>query len=368
MNTFDDIEIHRPELAQSYLALLKAQPYRPLALFAPRRVGKTFFLDHDLTPAAQAAGFITVYADLWLHKTAPLDAINHALEETLDDVTVPTSSAGKIAKTPVRRLGGLGASLELGDEPKRRPLPTQPELRLDSLVGRLAAAVDKRVLLMLDEIQALGALENGDAIVATLRAVLQKRKKVVSAVFTGSSQEALAALVAAAGGPMYQFAQLLDFPVLGEEYLKRLAKHFARVHKGKRLDLGELQQVFERIGYKPALLKDLVKSMSAEGSTDIAAALQRMMKDDKQIAGWRGLLAGLQPLEQALLAQVARGNPPLGQDTLKTLRGIRGVNPTIGKVRTALESLKRAGILTKPAGSYLIEDRLFAEYLATQEL
>ena len=42
---------------------------------------------------------------------------------------------------------------------------------------------------MLDDIQALSTLPNGDSIVATLRAVLQKRKKQVSAVFTGSSQE-----------------------------------------------------------------------------------------------------------------------------------------------------------------------------------
>ncbi|MFN0299283.1 MAG: hypothetical protein ACKVQU_02900 [Burkholderiales bacterium] len=42
MASFDDIEIRRPELARGYLLLLKAQPGRPIALFAPRRVGKTF--------------------------------------------------------------------------------------------------------------------------------------------------------------------------------------------------------------------------------------------------------------------------------------------------------------------------------------
>jgi uncharacterized protein len=90
MKTFDDLEVRRPELAHSYLELLKAQPGRPIALFAPRRVGKTFFLDQDLTPAARASGFTPVYADIWLHRTSPLSAINHALEEALDDATVPT--------------------------------------------------------------------------------------------------------------------------------------------------------------------------------------------------------------------------------------------------------------------------------------
>ena len=98
-------------------------------------------------PAASAEGFITVYADLWLHKTAPLDAVNHALEEALDELAVPTTTVGKIAKTPVKKVGGLGASLEFGDEPKPRQLPVQPELRLDSLVGRLATTAGRRVLL-----------------------------------------------------------------------------------------------------------------------------------------------------------------------------------------------------------------------------
>jgi len=68
MSTFDDIEIRRPELATSYLTLLQAQPGRHIALFAPRRVGKTNFLDGDLTPAAERMGFLAVYADLWLNR------------------------------------------------------------------------------------------------------------------------------------------------------------------------------------------------------------------------------------------------------------------------------------------------------------
>ena len=70
-----------------------------------------------------------MYADIWLHRISPLSAINHALEEALDDATVPASAVGKVAKTPVKIVGALGAALELGDEPKRRALPAEPALR-----------------------------------------------------------------------------------------------------------------------------------------------------------------------------------------------------------------------------------------------
>ena len=111
MKTFDDIEIRRPALARTYMHLLDAQPGRTSSLFASRRVGKTFFLDHDLAPEAKHAGWVPVYADVWLHKASPLKAINHALEEALDDVTIPAGAMGKIAKTPVKKVSGMGASV-----------------------------------------------------------------------------------------------------------------------------------------------------------------------------------------------------------------------------------------------------------------
>jgi len=366
MKSFDDIRVARPALAKSYLELLVAQPGRPIALFAPRRVGKTFFLDHDLTPQARKLGFVPVYADLWLYRNAPLEAINHALEEALDDLSIPTSRLGQIARTRVNRLGALGASLDLGDSPRRRQLPQEPALRLDTLVARVAGQAKSRLLLMLDEIQALGEQAQSASAIATLRAVLHKRAQFVSAVFTGSSQDALAAMTVAAGGPMYQFVQLLDFPVLGMEYLNALAQHFAHVHAGKELDVDALARAFRHIGYKPALMRDLVKAMSAEGINDVDQGLSRFTRQDHLIAGWRAVLEGQRPLERALLQCISQGAPPMGKATLEALSKVAGVGiATLAKVRSALERLRRAGVLARAPGSgYLIEDPLFADYVA----
>lgn len=369
MATFDDIQVRRPDLAKSYLSLLRAQPGRPIAMFAPRRVGKTFFLDHDLTPAARKAGLLPVYADLWLQRSAPLEAVNHALEEALDDLLVPTGSAGKLARTPVKKIGALGASIDLGDTPARRTLPGSPELRLDALVVRVSVAAAKPIVLMLDESQALGDAPEGEHVIAALRAVLHKRREQVLAVFTGSSQEALARMVSAAGAPMYQFAQLLNFPPLGDEFLSSLADHFATVHRGRRPLIDDLRRVFASIGFKPALMKDVVKAMSAEGITDVDAAVKLILNDERQVAGWRALLDSLEPFERAVLWSLAQGRPPLGKDTLQELAAFQGVKPTLGKMRAAIDRLRRAGLVVKPAeGSARVEDPLMSEYLRERPL
>jgi uncharacterized protein len=366
MKTFDNLEERRPELARGYLELLKAQPGRPIALFAPRRVGKTFFLDQDLTPAARSAGFTPVYADIWLHRSSPLAAINHALEEALDDAIVPASAAGKAAKTPIRKVGAVGAAVEFGDEPKRRKLPSEPALRLDALITRLSAARRRPVLLMLDEAQALAESPDATSVMASLRAVLQKRKREVFAVFTGSSQDALAAMMAAAGGPMYQFAQLQNFPVLGDTYLALLAQHFAQVHRAKRLDLDALRAAFEHLGYRPALMKDLVKEMSAEGTTDVKATLRHMATDSKNVVGWKALLTPLSLIDRHLLLFIAQKKPPIGRRTMQELPRSDGKVATVAKVRAALERLKRAGVLRATGGEYVIEDPLLVDYLLEQ--
>lgn len=369
MATFDDIEVRRPGLAVSYLKLLAAQPGRPIALFAPRQVGKTFFLDHDLTPAATKAGLLPVYADIWLHRSEPLEAINHTLEEALDDFTVPKGRMGRLARTGVRKVGAMGASLELGEPPRRRALPQEPALRLDALVARLAALSGKQLLLMLDEIQTLGEIAGGEKNIASLRATLHKRRKEVASVFTGSSQDSLAKLVMSTGAPMYQFAQLLTFPPLGDEYLRALIDHFARVHHGRKLEVDDMRRLFERVGFKPALMKDLVKAMSAEGITDTDLALRHFMAEERQLIGWQALLRSLEPFDRRVLMIIAQGRPPMGRETLVLMARRKDAQPTVAKVRASIERLKRTGVLAKSsAGGTVIEDRLLSNYLAGQRI
>jgi uncharacterized protein len=151
---------------------------------------------------------------------------------------------------------------------------------------------------------------------------------------------------------------------LDDAYLKLLAQHFSRVHPGKSLDLSALQKLFTHIGYKPALMKDIVKAMSAEGIVDVDFALQKFMQDERNVPAWEGVLDSLSPLERAVLKLLAQGVAPMGKDSLLVLSQGSGVNTTLAKVRAALNRLRKGGILINPPKTgYTIEDRLFRDFL-----
>ena len=114
---------------------------------------------------------------------------------------------------------------------------------------------------------------------------------------------------------------------------------------------------------------DLVKSVSAEGLTDMDAGVKRFLLDDRQVAGWRALLQPHDLFERAVLLTIAQGRAPMGRETLDALARLPGGRPTVAKVRAAIERLRRAGLVAKGGpGPTAIDDPLFAEYLQATPL
>src|SRR5450755_710044 len=139
-----------------------------------------------------------------------------------------------------------------------------------------------------------------------------------------------------------------------------------RSPSGQVVAVGRLAPRLRGIGSKPGLMRDLVKSLLAEGLTDADAGVKRFLLDDRQVAGWSALLQSHDPFERAVLLAIAHGLPPMGRETLNELAKVRGSRPTVAKVRAAIERLRRAGLLVKAgSGPTAVDDPLFAEYLRT---
>ena len=69
----------RPELARRYLQTFQIGLISAQALFAPRRMGKSEFLEQDLIPAARKSGLLTAYLNLWDAREHPRGALISAL-------------------------------------------------------------------------------------------------------------------------------------------------------------------------------------------------------------------------------------------------------------------------------------------------
>jgi hypothetical protein len=234
----------RPKLAQSYLTLLRDGSGDPICLQAPRRVGKTTFLLTEVIPAAIKAGYLPVYVDVWQHRSDPMAAINYGLQEAIDNLEVPRSTLGKRLKTKVNKVGIGSASIDLGDEPARHR-PESPFLLVDFLLKSLIRTAKKPILLLLDEVQELAIVKDGEGVVSALRSAITKSKTSVRVIFTGSNQDRLRELFSRSRAALYEGASMLSFPALGDEFSKFVADRI-RENLRRPVLVSEVALAFER--------------------------------------------------------------------------------------------------------------------------
>ena len=85
----------RPELAEKYLRTFQIGLISAQALFAPRRMGKSEFLEQDLIPAAQKSGLLTAYLNLWDAREHPRGALIGALARAASPTLAAEFAGGK---------------------------------------------------------------------------------------------------------------------------------------------------------------------------------------------------------------------------------------------------------------------------------
>ena len=355
------LHFSRPELAQAYLKQLR-EGGEPIALFSPRRTGKTAFLRKDLTPAAAHAGLLAVYVDLWQDKQNPADAIVYALQAALDDLRVPKSRTARGLNTPVRKLGLFGASIDFGADASARQ-PVKTHLLIDSLLHEVARAAGKKILLMIDEVQQLALTDSGEDLVAAIRASLTRQQNNVIAVLTGSSRDQLNELFFRARAPMYEFASVIKFPLLGRPFVEFAAVRHQRL-TGVLPDTGVLLQAFDALEYRPKLLYRLLGHMEENPALDTAAALAEIEAERATEMDLPGLWAGLSSLQKALLVRIAGGASGLySNEALASYQKSLGVPVNPGSVKSAVNQLRKRSVLSKIGAEYEFEMKAFSAFI-----
>lgn len=365
------IHFPREALALELVAALRGRAlfgdaHNGLFLAAPRRTGKSTFLQADLKPALEAAGAVVVYVDLWADPRRDpgsliADAIARALAPRLGVVSRTAKAAGldsvTIAgalKIDVSKIGKIDGAT------------------LPDALRALHEAAKASVALIVDEAQHALTSEAGEATMSALKSARDQLNRPgevhLMLVMSGSDRDKLLRLVNTSGAPFYG-SQISRMPPLGQDFID----HVSRLITAQRpdlapVDVAALLQAFESFGHRPQFFMEaLGQALSPlAGLQDVRferavlqAARERQQADEAQM---ESEFLALRPLEQAVLWRLLEQGPrfrPYDGEALRFYREQVTGRVTAQMAQRALESLRErnpALVWKSARGEYAVDD------------
>lgn len=343
-----------------------------LFLAAPRRTGKSTFLQSDLMPELARRHVVVVYVDLWAdQKRDPGSLIAEAVGRALLKQLGPVAKTAKAAGLDSISLGGI-------------KIDTSKIGRVDgtTLAYALRALVEAAktpVALIVDEAQHALTSEAGETAMAALKSARDQLNRPglvhLMLVMSGSDRDKLLRLVNTNAAPFFG-SQIQRMPELGPDFIA----HIAQLITQQRPDLGavneaKLHEAFVLFGQRPQFFMDalgqvlsplaLLSDRFEDAMLDQAA--QRQQSDEAQL---ESDYTALKPLEQALLwrmlMQGARFRP-YDAEALQFYIDKTHDKVTVARAQKALESLRahQPSLIWKSARSeYAIEDAAMLRWFA----
>ena len=354
----------RAELSDELFRMFGTGLVRRVAMFAPRRKGKTWFLIRDLAPAAVRRKFIPVYASLWAAPDAP-----HA---PIIDAAVSGVEAASARRTPWKRYlerlqsvalnaGVVSTSWAVG---AKDPTPaTEDNLgRLAKALAALArSAPNGQVLLMLDEAQHLATDRRFDGLTHCLRTALDTIEAggatKFHTLFTGSSRTNLTRLLNDKGAPFYRSVEQIDLPDLDRGYTEFVVTQLKRYRGLKSLDRNRCWEVFNALDRSPFYMEVVIRSLMLRRANTLDEgfeyALAQLTNDPELSARWRGL----RQIDQIIYGSICVGDAIYSEDAQKRYSIATGHTVDVATIQNSVRRLRRLGLVSSSArGRYRNED------------
>jgi hypothetical protein len=350
-----------------------------LFLAAPRRTGKSTFLQRDLAPELERRGIAVVYVDLWADRTRdPGSLIAEAIGKSIETHLGWVAKAAKSAHLDSISVGG---ALKLDTSRIGKP----DGATLTAALMMLADTSKKSVALIVDEAQHALTSASGETAMAGLKAardtINSPGQERLMLVMSGSDRDKLLRLVNTSGAPFYG-STVQRLPDLGKDFVDFVVSLIeAGSPQLKPIDSTKLLQAFQGFGARPqflsAALADALSPLSeGEGRFEdqlLQAARRRQVEDEAQM---QSDYLSLRPVEQAVLWRLLEQGSrfrPYDAEALKFYReklnlpGQVAVKVTAQTAQNAVESIRQrtpALVWKSARGEYSLDDAMMQSWYA----
>jgi hypothetical protein len=350
----------RPTLAKNIAGQLTSGLFNRLAYLGQRRIGKTMFLLKDLTPSLEKANCIPVYISMWSNKNAPQKEIINKLQLTLAQLG-KKSALQSVLTAEITKVKALGITAEFG---QLDPVVASDDelIVIGNLLRQLVKkAANKRVILLVDEIQHLITAKEFSPLQYMLRTILDELNESIGVLYTGSSRRGIEAMFNNKDMPFYNSANQVAFPHLGDDYVTHinnmLKKHFNLDHNTAELieyfnSINQSAFWFDRLAQYLALNQTSLK----EGFNDI----DEMMRLESQ---YDSTVDALTNIQQGVLIRVVDQQSRYDDEAITLYKKLGVKNTSRSQIQSAYKSLVSKRLITKVANTIYIEESGIAKFI-----
>jgi hypothetical protein len=349
-----------------------------LFLAAPRRTGKSTFLNNDFIPECERRGWLAVYVDLWADRdTDPAELISGAIGTALGLFENSLSKAAK--KAGIEKISLL-RTLSWDFSKPRLPAGTT----LAKALEVLHSVAGKMIVLIIDEAQHALNSESGLNAMFALKAARDHLNRGrgpdgVRLVFTGSSRDKLANLVLKSKQPFFG-ANITAFPLLGHDFVEFVTDLWnQRLAATNQFNVEDLEYAFQLVGRRPEMLNQLLTEVSVgRGEASNLGELLRTGALNHQAGIWSDYESAcndLSTLQRAVLNVIAErtiSKQPFAPFSEQTFAQVNrklelahaDPNASTPSVQKTLDALRDKELVWKAnRGEYALEDSAMAEWL-----
>ncbi|MCE3268133.1 MAG: hypothetical protein K0R49_385 [Burkholderiales bacterium] len=347
----------RKELADKLTNAIRYNIIHSFTLFAPRRIGKTYFLNYDLKPALDNLGYKTVYFSFANQIGNHLQQFKNSLTANIDHSI--------FSKLKVKEVTFPWCKIAISEN---TPFTQLSILEILSILAHEAEKKNSQIILMLDEIQELINVDNAEGFVGELRTALDLNKNYIKVIFTGSSRYGLRKMFSDNKAPFFHFGTSLKMEPFGRGFTDFLADTYQGI-TGKLIDQEQFFLIFCKLNFVTLSIREFLSFYMMCQDTPLDKAYQgfeaEMFDKNGYVPYWNSLITA----EKILLLGLVNNFQNFYADRFYDfIVQNYHIEITQGRIQNALNKLlKRGDIYENENGEYEIEDLFMKRWLESRK-
>ena len=301
-------------------------------------------------PAAEKAGYLVVYTNLWELEIDPATALVSEFYRVIEPKGFAKVWASLNEPISLKKFKASGKIPGVGEGAIEADLSDIKRITGTLLMEAMQTYDKKKIkmVLVIDEAQVI-AYEENSHFAHALRAALDVRKESIKVIFAGSSEATLRRMFGVASEPFYNWAPLESFDLLGEDFVKAMVEKVNKISKFP-LTMADAIFAFEQLKNTPEFFRRYIEyylNNPAQGTKLAIENTKNKVFSDKNFQKQGNTLL---PADMVILLMIAHGKKDIySQHALAKLSESLGIEGNVNKntIQNSLRRLEKKNLVTK---------------------